>query len=94
MYVEAYETSSKRSIFSNNAFVRNVHHRSLCVVCILLNKSTVTLKRFYAVNQRAAIWFYTRADCKTSAYLSLYERASLNRGGGGLGGAVILGRDA
>ena len=31
MYVEAYETSSKRSIFSNNAFVRNVHHRSLRV---------------------------------------------------------------
>ena len=32
MYVEAYETSSKRSIFSNNAFVRNVHHRSLRVI--------------------------------------------------------------
>ena len=32
MYVEAYEMSSKRSIFSNNAFVRNVHHRSLCVI--------------------------------------------------------------
>ena len=32
MYVEAYETSSKRSIFFNNAFVRNVHHRSLRVI--------------------------------------------------------------
>ena len=39
MYVEAYEMSSKRSIFfSNNAFARNVHHRSLRVIFSKTNK--------------------------------------------------------
>ncbi len=41
MYVEAYETSSKRSIFCNNAFVSNVYHRSLRVDRVILSLTRV-----------------------------------------------------
>ena len=45
MYVEEYETSSKRSNFSNNAFVRNVHHRSLCVIFCFMILRLQTVKK-------------------------------------------------